>query len=62
MTAEHLGLGPTLPLFFYHFSLQRSCPRGEKAKGKGKLIKGAPTPDSKHRWVSLRQRKRLFDM
>ncbi|PNX89857.1 hypothetical protein L195_g045979, partial [Trifolium pratense] len=34
MTAEHLGLGPTLPLFFYHFGLQRSCPRGEKAKGK----------------------------
>ncbi|PNX87460.1 hypothetical protein L195_g043549, partial [Trifolium pratense] len=60
MTAEHLGLGPTLPLFFYHFGLQRSCPRGEKAKGK--RIKGAPTADTKHGWVSLRQRQRLFDM
>ncbi|CAJ2641455.1 unnamed protein product [Trifolium pratense] len=59
-TAEYLGLGPTLPLFFYHFGLQRSCPRGERAKGK--LVKGAPVPDAKHGWVSLRQRKRLFDM
>ncbi|CAJ2637853.1 unnamed protein product [Trifolium pratense] len=59
-TAEYLGLGPTLPLFFYHFGLQRSCPRGEQAKGK--LAKGAPVPSTKHGWVSLRQRKRLFDM
>ncbi|MCI58434.1 hypothetical protein A2U01_0079689, partial [Trifolium medium] len=46
MTAEYLGLGPTLPLFFYHFGLQRSCPRAEQAKGK--LAKGAPLPDTKH--------------
>ncbi|CAJ2651308.1 unnamed protein product [Trifolium pratense] len=39
---------------------ERSCPRGEQAKGK--LAKGAPLPDTKHGWVSLRQRKRLFDM
>ncbi|MCI65465.1 hypothetical protein A2U01_0086723, partial [Trifolium medium] len=34
LTADHLGLAPTLPLFFYTFRLQRSCPRGEKAKWK----------------------------
>ncbi|PNY10130.1 hypothetical protein L195_g006699 [Trifolium pratense] len=60
LTCDHLGLGPTLPLFFYHFGLQRSCPRGEKAKGKA--VKGAEVPDTKGGWVSFRQRERLFDM
>ncbi|MCI32454.1 hypothetical protein A2U01_0053668 [Trifolium medium] len=45
ITADHLGLAPTLPLFFYAFKLQRSCPRDEKAKGK--LPKGAEQPPSK---------------
>ncbi|CAJ2639039.1 unnamed protein product [Trifolium pratense] len=40
---------------------------GKEAKiwpeeAKGKLAKGAPVPSTKHGWVSLRQRKRLFDM
>ncbi|MCH92978.1 hypothetical protein A2U01_0013924, partial [Trifolium medium] len=47
ITADHLGL-------------QRSCPRGEKAKGK--LPRGAEQPPSKFGWVSLKQRTRVFDM
>ncbi|CAJ2640236.1 unnamed protein product [Trifolium pratense] len=37
-------------------------PPTEDFEAKGKLAKGAPVPGTKHGWVSLRQRKRLFDM
>ncbi|CAJ2633239.1 unnamed protein product [Trifolium pratense] len=37
-------------------------PPTEDFEAKGKLAKGAPVPSTKHGWVSLRQRKRLFDM
>ncbi|PNY02863.1 hypothetical protein L195_g026183 [Trifolium pratense] len=60
LTADHLGLTPTLPLFFYTFRLQRSCPKGEKAKGNAP--KGKDVPESKRGWVFLRQRKRFFEM
>ncbi|MCH94054.1 hypothetical protein A2U01_0015009 [Trifolium medium] len=60
ITADHLGLAPTLPLFFHAFGIQRSCPRGEKAKGK--FPKGKEHPPAKFGWVSLKQRKRLFEM
>ncbi|MCI88272.1 hypothetical protein A2U01_0109558, partial [Trifolium medium] len=38
----------------------RSCPQGDKAKGK--VPKGKEISDSKYGWVSLRQRKRFFEM
>ncbi|CAJ2653383.1 unnamed protein product [Trifolium pratense] len=37
-------------------------PPTEDFEAKGKLAKGPPVPSAKHGWVSLRQRKRLFDM
>ncbi|MCH92693.1 hypothetical protein A2U01_0013634 [Trifolium medium] len=60
ITADHLGLAPMLPLFFHAFRLQRSCPRGEKAKGK--LPRGAEQPPTKFDWVSLKKRTQLFNM
>ncbi|MCI34148.1 hypothetical protein A2U01_0055366, partial [Trifolium medium] len=51
---------PTLPLFFHAFGLQRSCPKGEKAKGKAP--KGAKQEPSKYGWVSFKQKKSLFKM
>ncbi|MCI62403.1 hypothetical protein A2U01_0083660, partial [Trifolium medium] len=41
---------------FHVFGLQRSCPKGETAKGK--TPKGVEA--GKHGWVSLKQRKGLF--
>ncbi|MCI81633.1 hypothetical protein A2U01_0102907, partial [Trifolium medium] len=58
MTAAYLKIKPTLPLFFHTFGLQRSCSKGEKAKGK--VPKGPRPESSKYRWVSLKQRKSLF--
>ncbi|MCI40007.1 hypothetical protein A2U01_0061239, partial [Trifolium medium] len=60
LTASHLSIAPTLPLFFHAFGLQRSCPKGEKAKGK--LPKGAENEPGKCGWVSFKQRKTLFKM
>ncbi|MCI68601.1 hypothetical protein A2U01_0089862, partial [Trifolium medium] len=55
MTAAYLKVAHTLPLFFHTFGLQRSCPKGEKVRGK------APRPElGKYGWVSLKQRKSLF--
>ncbi|MCI39103.1 hypothetical protein A2U01_0060332, partial [Trifolium medium] len=48
MTAAYLKIAPTLPLFFHTFGLQRSCPKGEKAKGKAP--KGPRPESSKYGW------------
>ncbi|MCI33841.1 hypothetical protein A2U01_0055059, partial [Trifolium medium] len=58
LLAAHLNVAPTVPLFFHTFGLQRSCPKGEKAKGKAP--KGQKQEPAKHGWVSLKQRKSLF--
>ncbi|MCI45894.1 hypothetical protein A2U01_0067133, partial [Trifolium medium] len=58
LTAGYLEIVPTLKLFFYAFCLQRSCPKGEMAKGK--VPKGVEV--GKHGWVSFKQRKGLFKM
>ncbi|MCI58467.1 hypothetical protein A2U01_0079722, partial [Trifolium medium] len=34
VTADYLRIAPTLKLFLHAFGLQRSCPKGEAAKGK----------------------------
>ncbi|MCH80195.1 hypothetical protein A2U01_0000959 [Trifolium medium] len=60
MTASYLGMMPTVPLFFHAFGLQRSCPKGEKAKGKAP--KGTKQEPSKYGWVSFKLRKGLFKM
>ncbi|MCI38050.1 hypothetical protein A2U01_0059278, partial [Trifolium medium] len=60
LTASHLSIAPTLPLFSHAFRLQRSCPKGEKAKGK--LPKGIEEEPGKCGWVSFKQRKTLFKL
>ncbi|PNX66710.1 hypothetical protein L195_g055238, partial [Trifolium pratense] len=61
VTCKFLNIAPTLKLFFHAFFLQRSCPKGEKAKGKasksGEVLEG-----SRFGWVSFRQRRSLFRM
>ncbi|MCH84393.1 hypothetical protein A2U01_0005225, partial [Trifolium medium] len=59
VTANYLGIVPTLKLFFHAFGIQRSCPKGEKAKGKAPKGEKDPT---KHGWVSFKQRNELFKM
>ncbi|MCI51124.1 hypothetical protein A2U01_0072368, partial [Trifolium medium] len=54
--AGYLGITLTLKLFFHAFGLQRSCPKGEAAKGKAP--RGVEA--SKYGWVSFKQRKSLF--
>ncbi|MCI25946.1 hypothetical protein A2U01_0047137, partial [Trifolium medium] len=60
VTAAYLGIVPTLKLFFHAFGLQRSCPKGDKTKGK--VPKGVEKESSKHGRISFKQRKGLFKM
>ncbi|MCH98516.1 hypothetical protein A2U01_0019519, partial [Trifolium medium] len=46
VTTSYLGISPTLKLFFHAFGLHRSCPKGEKAKGKA--FKGVEKESTKH--------------
>ncbi|MCI54527.1 hypothetical protein A2U01_0075777, partial [Trifolium medium] len=56
VTAGYLEIVPTLKMFLHAFGLQRSCLKGETAKGKAP--KGVEA--GKHGWVSFKQRKGLF--
>ncbi|MCI49101.1 hypothetical protein A2U01_0070344, partial [Trifolium medium] len=47
-------------LFSHAFGLQRSCPKGEKAKGKA--VKGEENGSGKYGWVSFKQMTSLFKM
>ncbi|MCI39411.1 hypothetical protein A2U01_0060642, partial [Trifolium medium] len=48
--AGYLEIVPTLEMFFHAFDLQRSCPKGEMAKGK--VPKGVEA--GKHGCVSFK--------
>jgi hypothetical protein len=47
IVSAYLQIVPTLDLFFHHFRIQRSKPKGDAEK---------------HGWVSFTQRRRLFEM